>query len=132
VAEVTAFLAQTKHDAFHLIMACDTLIYFGNLRQIVGPAARWLRPRGLIAFTVERSNSPPFQLTDSGRFAHHADRIKEVTAELALTIVSLNDVILRYEYGKVVSGSVAVLEAAADASAMLPAPIHSAPADCGP
>jgi predicted TPR repeat methyltransferase len=132
VAEVTAFLAQTRHDAFHLITACDTLIYFGDLRQVVGPAARWLRPGGLIAFTVERSDSPPFQLTDSGRFAHHADHIKEVAAELALTIVSLNDVILRYEYGKAVSGFVAVLEAAADESAMLPAAIQSALADCGP
>jgi predicted TPR repeat methyltransferase len=129
VAEVTAFLAQPVHDAFHLITACDTLIYFGDLRQIVGPASRWLRPGGLIAFTVERSDSPPFQLTDSGRFAHHADHIKEVAAELALNIVSLDDVILRYEYGKAVSGLVAVLEASDEASAMLPAEIQSASAD---
>ena len=48
---------------------------------------------------------------------------------MALNIVSLDDVILRYEYGKAVSGPVAVLEASDEASAMLPAEIQSASAD---
>ncbi len=132
VAEVTAFLARTGHDAFHLITACDTLIYFGDLRQVVFPAAQWLRPGGLIAFTVERSDRPPFHLTDSGRFAHHADHIREVAGEVALTLASLDDVILRYEYGKAVHGFVAVLKAPDDASTMLPPAAESSAADCRP
>jgi predicted TPR repeat methyltransferase len=129
VAEVTAFLAQTEHDAFDLITACDTLIYFGDLRQVLGPAARWLRPGGLMAFTVERSDGPPFQLTDSGRFVHHADHIGEVAGELALALASLDEVVLRYEYGKAVSGLVAVLKAPDEASAMPPAAAPSTSAN---
>jgi predicted TPR repeat methyltransferase len=109
VAEVTDFLAHDGRDAFHLITACDTLIYFGDLRQVIVPAVRWLRPGGLIAFTVERSDRPPFQLTDSGRFAHHVDHIREVADESALALVSTEDAVLRYEYGRAVPGLVAVL-----------------------
>ena len=110
VAEVTAFLTQTDRDAFHLITACDSLIYFGDLRQVIVPAAQWLRPGGLIAFTVERSDRAPFQLTDSGRFAHHVDHVREVAGESALAVVSVDDAVLRCEYGSAVDGLVAVLK----------------------
>ena len=119
VEEVTAFLASDDRDAFHLITACDTLIYFGDLRQVIVPAARWLRPGGLIGFTVERSDHPPFQLTDSGRFAHHVDHIRAVAGESALTVVSLDETVLRYEYGVAVDGLVAVLQAPDEAAATL-------------
>jgi predicted TPR repeat methyltransferase len=109
VAEVTDFLGRDGRDTFHLITACDTLIYFGDLRQVIVPAVRWLRPGGLIAFTVERSDRPPFQLTDSGRFAHHVDHIREVAGESALVLVSAEEAVLRYEYGRAVPGLVAVL-----------------------
>jgi len=111
VAEVTAFLAHDGLDAFHLITASDTLIYFGDLRQVIVPAARWLRPGGLFAFTAERSDVPPFQLTDSGRFVHHVDHVREVASESALTVVSVDDGVLRYEYGRAVPALVVVLKA---------------------
>lgn len=131
VAEVTCFLGQESPDAFDLITACDTLIYFGDLRQVVAPAARWLRPGGLVAFTVERSDTPPFQLTDSGRFVHHSDHIREVAQESTLTVVYVDDVVLRYEYGRAVPGLVAVLKAD-EASATVSAPAHPASTDCRP
>ena len=129
VAEVTAFLDRGNRDAFHLITACDTLIYFGDLRQVLVPAARWLRPGGLIAFTVERSDHAPFLLTDSGRFAHHADHVREVAGESALTVVSVDDAVLRYEYGTAVDGLVAVLKAPDSAPATLPSASRSVRAD---
>ena len=131
VAEVTAFLAQTSSDTFHLITACDTLIYFGDLRQVIAPAARWLRPGGLVAFTVEQSDTAPFQLTDSGRFAHHGDHIRDVAGDLALTVTCLDHAVLRYEYGRAVPGLVAVLKAD-EASATVSAPAHPASTDCRP
>ena len=84
------------------------------------PAARWLRPGGCIAFTVERSDRRPFQLTDSGRFAHHEDHVREVAGESGLTVVGVDDAVPRYEYGRAVDGLVAVLKAPAEASAMSP------------
>ena len=107
VSEITTFLRECD-GRFDLIAACDTLIYFGDLRQVVPLAARRLAPGGIVAFTVERSDAYPFQLTDSGRFAHHPDHLREVAGRSGLDIASMDDAILRYEYGNQVSGLVAV------------------------
>jgi predicted TPR repeat methyltransferase len=110
VAEITAFLQADANGQFGLITACDALIYFGDLRQVVVPAASRLAPDGVMAFTVERGDAYPFTLTDSGRFTHHRDHVIEVAAAASLSVVALSDVVLRYEYGNPVAGLVAVLE----------------------
>jgi predicted TPR repeat methyltransferase len=109
VAEITAFLTADARDTFHLITACDTLIYFGDLRQVIAPASRWLRPGGVIVLTVERGESYPFQLTDSGRYAHHANHVEEAAGDSGLIVVSVREAVLRHEYGSEVQGLVAVL-----------------------
>ena len=48
------------------------------------------------------------------RFAHHVDHIREVADESALALVSTEDAVLRYEYGRAVPGLVAVLRHPAD------------------
>ena len=54
---------------------------------------------------------------------------REIAGESDLTLASLDEVVLRYEYGKAVPGFVAVLKAADEASAMLPAVEQSTAAD---
>ncbi|OFV90317.1 MAG: hypothetical protein A3H95_03360 [Acidobacteria bacterium RIFCSPLOWO2_02_FULL_64_15] len=110
VAEITAWLARADRPRFDLVAACDTLIYFGDLRQVIVPAARHLASAGWIAFTVERDEAYPFRLTDAGRYAHHADHVREVAAEASLTVRQLDTVELRYEYGEPVTGLVVVLQ----------------------
>ena len=110
-SEITAWLAQATCGPFHLIVACDSLIYFGDLAQVVVPAARHLGPSGLLAFTVERGERHPFRLSDSGRFTHHPDHVSAVVAAAGLTLLSLTESIVRYEYGEAVTGLVAVCQA---------------------
>ena len=52
LAEVTEFLARDE-EKFDLIMACDCLIYFGDLRQVIEPATKRLRPGGIIDVEAE-------------------------------------------------------------------------------
>jgi len=111
VAEITGWLDGNAR-AFDLVAACDTLIYFGDLRQVLVPAARALTPGGWVAFTVERSAAPDFVLTDSGRYAHSADHIRAAARDAGLDVVSLNEGFLRYEYGEPVTGLVVVLRKA--------------------
>jgi predicted TPR repeat methyltransferase len=108
-AEITAWLARQPSHEYDVIAACDTLIYFGDLRQVLRSAAGHLAPAGILAFTVEQSDAFPFRLSDSGRFAHHRDHLIEAAHEAGLSLISLATEVLRYEYGEAVVGLVAVL-----------------------
>ena len=109
-AEITRWLARETSDRFDLIIACDTLIYFGDLTQFVEPAATHLEPGGLLGFTVERGGTHPFRLSDSGRFAHHRDHVSGVTTAAGLTLLSLSETVVRFEYGEPVTGLIAVCQ----------------------
>jgi predicted TPR repeat methyltransferase len=98
VAEITDWLKRNK-ESYDLIAACDCLIYFGDIGQVVVPAAAHLNPQGVIAITMEKSDQPPFQLTDSGRYAHHPDHVREVAARAGLNVARLEEGFLRMEYG---------------------------------
>ncbi len=110
VAEITAFLAEPEGAPYDLIVSCDTVIYFGDLRQLILPSAPLLTNDGLLAFSTEKGDTYPFRLTDSGRYAHHADHVTEVAAEAGLTLVSLTEETLRFEYGEPVIGLIAVMQ----------------------
>ncbi len=104
VAEITAWIEQAcehlEAQRYDLIVACDALIYFGDLRQVIFPAARMLKPGGTIAFSVEQSAEPPFQLTDNGRYIHHSDHIHQVARGSGLQVRVEKPAFLRMEYGK--------------------------------
>src|SRR5260370_675899 len=103
VAEITEWLGRST-ETFDLIVSCDCLIYFGDLRQVVIPAAKRLLAGGILAFTLERGDRYPFRLTDSGRYAHGAKHVSEVAAEAGLIVKSLDEGFLRKEYGADVTG----------------------------
>lgn len=108
--EITRWLERPSDERFDVIAFCDTLIYFGDLRQVLNLAAERLAPAGMIAFTVEVGQTDPYGLTDSGRFAHHRNHLTTVAASNHLSTVSLSAQTLRYEYGQPVAGWVALLQ----------------------
>ena len=109
VAEITEWLARPNDNTFDLVVACDTFIYFGDLRQVLAPAAKRVRPGGALAFTVELGEGDSFRLTDSGRYAHTAAHIRAAAADAGLTVASLGEALIRWEYGHEVIGLVTVL-----------------------
>ncbi len=111
VAEITSWLLH-RRERFDIVVACDTLIYFGDLRQVLIPAARILEKGGIIAFSVERGDRHPFHLTDSGRYTHDPDHIREVAADAGLSIARMEEGFLRMEYGAEVTGLFVALEKA--------------------
>ena len=112
VAEITEWLARSSDREFDLIAACDTFIYFGDLRQVLVPAAARLRAAGRVAFTVEREEGTDFRLTDSGRYIHSEAHIRDAARDAGLLIESTETAVLRYEYGEAVQALVVVLRAA--------------------
>jgi predicted TPR repeat methyltransferase len=105
VAEITAWLARDT-TTFDLVVACDTLIYFGDLRQITVPVASRLRPSGVLVFTVERDAGESFRLTDSGRYAHSLTHVQAAVDAAGLQLERVSEGLLRYEYGAAVTGLV--------------------------
>ena len=110
VAEITTWLEQSAGTMHDLIVACDTLIYFGDLRQVLRPAYARLRPGGRVVFTVEMDDKTPFRLTDSGRYAHSQEHIMAAAAEAGFILKKISKGLLRYEYGEDVIGLITVLQ----------------------
>jgi predicted TPR repeat methyltransferase len=108
--EIIEYLSRPGVGPFDLESASDVLIYFGDLRQVLEPGAARLKPGGIFGFTTERSNDYPFTLTDSGRFAHHRRHIEDVAGAIGVKVASIDEEILRYEYGDPVHGLVVVLK----------------------
>jgi predicted TPR repeat methyltransferase len=114
IAEITEWLDQTEGQ-FDLIVACDCLVYFGDLQPVAALAARRLKPGGCFAFTTERGEKYPFHLMDSGRYTHHPDHVRAIAASAGLTVARLEEGFLRTERGVEVTGLLALLRKAGGA-----------------
>ena len=107
--ELTAYLADCN-QAFDVIVAADTLVYFGPLDPVAAASERALRPGGRIIFTVEElpngQNDAGYSLGTSGRYRHVPEYVRAVLAGASLhpEIVSAE---LRLEAGEPVAGLVA-------------------------
>jgi predicted TPR repeat methyltransferase len=109
VGEITQWLRQGT-ETFDLIVSCDVLIYFGDVHELVAGARDRLKPGGLFAFSMERGQTYPFRITDTGRYEHHPDHVREAAAAAGLGVAYLEDAFLRMEYGTPVTGLFAVLK----------------------
>jgi predicted TPR repeat methyltransferase len=107
VGELTAWLSRDA-DIYDLIVACDTLIYFGDLEPVMKAVKPRLKPGGLFAFSVERGDRG-YRLTDSGRYVHTKDHIAAAASRAGLDLLDMKEGFLRMEYGKEVTGLFTVL-----------------------
>lgn len=112
-ADLESFLAQHV-DSFDLLVAGDTLIYFGDLRPTFSSISRALKKGGRFIGTVElQPGSDPetgFVLHRAGRYAHTLHYLKMVGVESGLRVLATEQHELRQEYGKTVHGLLLLCE----------------------
>lgn len=111
-AELTAYL-DAHPGAWDLIIACDTLNYFGDLGPALSAASRALKPAGRLVFTLEHELEPDaagFVLYPSGRYGHQPGYAQQMLAAADLRILTIDDATLRTEAGQPVRGLLCIAE----------------------
>jgi predicted TPR repeat methyltransferase len=108
-ADLTEYLRATR-DAFDVIVAVDTLVYFGSLDTVVAAAASALRPNGLFVFTLERAagcehENVGYHLEMHGRYSHAEAYVRRLLARSGLQ-PEIAPADLRMEAGLPVAGLV--------------------------
>ncbi len=90
-------------------MSADTLVYFGDLTDVIAAGARALRPDGLFVFTLEHAAGDTahaaYRLERHGRYSHGQTYVERLLTEAGLrpTIAQAE---LRMEAGVPVAGLV--------------------------
>jgi predicted TPR repeat methyltransferase len=107
VAELTLFLRQHQ-AAYDLVVSADTLVYFGDLAEVIAAAALALRPRGALLFTLERAEpgtaAAGFVLQPHGRYSHTREYVATVLRHSGLLEPTITQVTTRQEAEQWVPG----------------------------
>jgi predicted TPR repeat methyltransferase len=92
--------------AYDVITAADVFVYIGDIAPALVAMAGALRPGGLAAFSVERTEEVGYQLQGSGRYQHAPAFVREAAAAAGMGEVSVGEVVLRVEQAQPVAGQV--------------------------
>lgn len=105
VAELTAYL-QAHPDEWEVILSADTLVYFGDLAEVLQAAHQSLRPSGWLGFTLEAlaDDSERTELSPSGRYQHTKSYVEHLLASRGFDEITIAPETLRKEMGVPVPG----------------------------
>ena len=95
-------------NTYDVIVSADTLVYFGELKQVFDSVTKALKPGGLFAFSVEKLDDDTldkdYKLQSHGRYVHKRSYIERAAKEAGLIVIAINEEILRTELKKAVDG----------------------------
>lgn len=92
-----------------LIVAADVFIYVGALDATFAACAAALRPGGLLAFSVERSDGDDVVLQSTLRYAHSDAYVRGLASQHGLALERAEPSILRVDNGTPVHGILYVM-----------------------
>lgn len=112
VADAIDFLSSRANGQFDLVLAADTLCYFGALESILAKSKSVLKSGGYFIFTLEDNNVdyPPYRLLESGRVAHSREYIHRAAQECGLVMRSCTSAVIRKEGNRSAHGLIIILE----------------------
>jgi len=108
VAELASFL-RSEREAFDIVASSDTLVYFGDLREVFAASRTALRPGGRLVFTLEHAigeehSAAGYGIQPHGRYAHTEAYVRSTLAEAGFELSDIEKVHLRRERGRYVDG----------------------------
>ncbi|MHB8536159.1 MAG: tetratricopeptide repeat protein [Sulfuricaulis sp.] len=97
VDDLVSFLEKCQ-QSYDLIVAMDVLVFFGDLGEIVKWCHTILRPHGILAFDVEKTDgAEPWHFHPYGHYAHTANYIRELATTLGFDEVHFEETQIRKE-----------------------------------
>ena len=102
--------AITIFSNIDIIIAAESLVYFGELKEIFTNCYNALKLGGIFAFTLENTNHYPYILQRSARFAHSKEYIVKTARNNHFTILQANKIILRKHCNTNINGYIFVLQ----------------------
>jgi predicted TPR repeat methyltransferase len=107
-ADLLAFLAAPTRS-YDLIVAADVFVYLGALEPVLRATAGALDPGGVLAFTVQSSDTEPFALGPDHRFSHGPAYLRAAAASAGFDLLRLDEASYRSEGGHPVPGLLGLL-----------------------
>jgi len=109
--DLLAFLAAETESSRTLAIACDTLIYLGDLAPFFAALAKALAPRGLFVFSTEKAGAggADYEIGATRRFRHAEAYLREMAAAHGFEVLSLGVEALRTEKRQPVESFVGVM-----------------------
>ncbi|MFA6038634.1 MAG: tetratricopeptide repeat protein [Legionellales bacterium] len=93
-----------------LIIAADVLVYVGDLVLIFALCAKALKKHGIFVFTLERTDTHPYLLQKSMRFAHNEKYIENLAQIHGFEVLRHEHVVLRKQRNIPVASVIYVLK----------------------
>jgi predicted TPR repeat methyltransferase len=107
-SDLAQFMAG-KDGQYDLIICTDVFIYVGALEKVFESARQTLRPGGLFAFSLERSEDQDMVLRPSRRYAHSLRYIGGLASAHGFETISVEPSVIRQEGGIDLDGFLVVL-----------------------
>lgn len=107
--DIISFLTQSV-ARYDLIIAVDTLVYFGDLTNLFGLIKNSLSAAGIFAFSIETALDNNYQLNMTGRYAHHQNYISALAKQHRFKILFSQPVSGREQQGEAVAGQLFILQ----------------------
>ena len=104
-------LGHSPSAAFDLILAADTLCYFGDLGAALGACRRALADSGLVLFTAETFDGDGYRLLGGLRFAHSASYLDAAAGAAGFRVVLMSHAWARREADVEAPGLIVALAA---------------------
>ena len=109
-AELTAHL-RASPEAYDVVASSDTLVYFGDLREVLAAASTALRPGGRLLFTLEHAIDEAalpagYRLHPDGRYMHTQQYVRRTLADAGFELLDIEKDHLRREGDAYVDGLV--------------------------
>jgi hypothetical protein len=94
---------------YDIVLAADVLIYLGALEPVMAAVAPALAFGGLFAFSLQKLDGGDFRLGADHRFSHAPAYVAGCAAAAGLSVLRLDEAVIREEAGRPVVGLIVVL-----------------------